>query len=68
MLGDVTISLLGLPDTPLNQKVAEAKAKLIESDITLDRFDVSLAKYKPKSVLSTVTPTVTPNCETAFTG
>ncbi|MEO0535899.1 MAG: DUF3596 domain-containing protein [Cyanobacteria bacterium P01_A01_bin.123] len=51
---------LELTDTPLSRRVAEAKAKLIESDITLDRFDVSLAKYKPKSALSTVTPTVTP--------
>jgi integrase len=36
---------LGLPDTILNRKAAEAKAKLIESDIALERFDHTLAKY-----------------------
>lgn len=44
---------LGLPDTPVNQKVAEAKAKLIEADIAFERFDATLAKYKPQSALST---------------
>jgi len=51
---------LGLPDHKLNRKAAEAKAKLIESDIAYDRFDTTLAKYKPSSALSTFTPTVTP--------
>jgi len=51
---------LGLPDHKLNRKAAEAKAKLIKSDIAYDRFDTTLAKYKPSSALSTVTPTVTP--------
>lgn len=37
---------LGLSDTPINRKVAEAKAKLIESDIALERFDPTLLKYK----------------------
>ncbi len=41
---------LGLPDNKLNRKVAEAKAKLIESDITMERFDSSLAKYRPLSL------------------
>ncbi len=36
---------LGLPDTDVNRKVAEAKAKLIESDIALERFDYTLTKY-----------------------
>ncbi len=39
---------LGLPDTKVNRKAAEAKAKLIESDIAYDRFDPTLAKYKPQ--------------------
>lgn len=39
--------------------MAEAKAKLIESDIAYERFDPTLAKYKPQSALSTVTP-ITP--------
>ena len=51
---------LGLPDTALNRKVAAAKAKLIESDIAFDRFDQSLDKYKPQSVLSTTTAAVIP--------
>lgn len=50
---------LGLSDNKLNRKAAEAKAKLIESDITYERFDHTLAKYKPQSLLSTVTP-ITP--------
>lgn len=37
---------LGLSDTPINRKIAEAKAKLIESDIALERFDLTLSKYK----------------------
>jgi len=51
---------LGLPDNKINQKVAEAKAKLIESDIAYDQFDSTLSKYKPQSALSTVTPAFTP--------
>lgn len=38
---------LGLADTRENRKIALAKAKLIESDIVLERFDASLEKYKP---------------------
>jgi integrase len=49
----------GLSDSKVNRKAAEAKAKLIESDIAYERFDVTLAKYKPQKVLSSVTP-VTP--------
>ncbi len=51
---------LGLPDNKLNRKAAEARAKLIESDIAYDRFDETLAKYKPQSALSAITPTFTP--------
>jgi integrase len=51
---------LGLPDNKINRKAAEAKAKLIESDIAFDRFDPTLVRYKPQSVLSTVTPSSTP--------
>ena len=36
---------LGLPDNRMNRKAAEAKAKLIESDIAFDRFDSTLANY-----------------------
>ena len=50
---------LGLPDNKVNRKAALAKAKLIESDIAYERFDSTLAKYKPQLVLSTITP-VTP--------
>jgi integrase len=40
---------LGLPDTVLNRRVAESKAKLIESDIAMERFDPTLKKYQPQS-------------------
>lgn len=50
---------LGLPDNKVNRKAAQAKASLIESDIAFDRFDPTLAKYKPQLALSTVTP-ITP--------
>jgi integrase len=51
---------LGLPDNKVNRKAAEAKAKLIESDIAFDRFDPTLTRYKPQSALSTITPVFTP--------
>ena len=47
---------MGLPDGKVNRKAAEAKAKLIESDIAFDRFDPTLVKYKPQIALSTITP------------
>ncbi|MEP0898541.1 MULTISPECIES: Arm DNA-binding domain-containing protein [Leptolyngbya] len=50
---------LGLTDTIANRRVAEAKAKLIESDIVYERLDVTLEKYKPQSAMSVATP-VTP--------
>lgn len=37
---------LGFKDTPENRKIAEAKAKAIESDIVYERFDYTLNKYK----------------------
>ncbi|MEO0374614.1 MAG: DUF3596 domain-containing protein [Cyanobacteria bacterium P01_A01_bin.17] len=39
---------MGLPDTTINRRAAEAKAKLIESDIAFDRFDPTFARYKPE--------------------
>ncbi|PSB23163.1 site-specific integrase [filamentous cyanobacterium CCP2] len=50
---------VGLRDTPTNRKIAEAKAKLIESDIIYERFDPTLEKYKPQTALS-VTTTAAP--------
>ena len=52
---------LGLPDTDLNRRTAQAKAKLIESDIALERFDYTLAKYgKPQSPQLTVVEALKP--------
>lgn len=51
---------LGLPDNKVNRKAAEAKLKLIESDIACDRFDPTLAKYKPQLALSAFTSTPIP--------
>lgn len=36
---------MGLPDTPTNRAVAQAKAQKIELDIVMERFDSSLARY-----------------------
>ncbi|MGI0492831.1 tyrosine-type recombinase/integrase [Alkalinema pantanalense CENA528] len=38
---------LGLPNSPLNQQSARAKAAEIERDIALQQFDPSLTKYRP---------------------
>ncbi len=54
---------LGLPDNKVNRKAAEGKAKLIEADIAFDRFDHTLAKYKPQAALSTITPPLTPKLD-----
>ncbi|NJL47288.1 MAG: DUF3596 domain-containing protein [Leptolyngbyaceae cyanobacterium SM2_5_2] len=40
---------LELPDTVINRRIAEAKAKLIEADMAFDRLDPSLDKYRPQS-------------------
>ena len=45
----------GYPDTKEHRKLAEAKARLIQSDIDLDRFDPTLAKYKPQPLPLTAT-------------
>jgi len=45
----------GFLDAPANRKLAEFKAREIEKDILYERFDPTLEKYKPESVLSTVT-------------
>jgi integrase len=39
---------LGLPDTVVNRRLAEAKVMLLESDIKLERFDLTLARYGGK--------------------
>lgn len=55
---------LELPDTDLNRRMAEAKVKLIESNIALERFDYTLEKYsKPKAPTLTVVEAVKPKAE-----
>jgi integrase len=51
---------LGLPDTTVNRKVAEAKAKLIEADIAFERFDYTLAKYGKSGPNLTVVEAIKP--------
>jgi integrase len=51
---------MGLPDTPVNRKAAEAKARQIELDLLSGNFDDTLTKYKPQSVLSALTPDIAP--------
>lgn len=46
-LGQRYFLSMGMDDTPLARKVAEAKASLIEADIISGNFDASLDKYKP---------------------
>ena len=41
---------LGVPDTLLNRKIAEAKAQQIELDIISSNFDATLVKYKPEKL------------------
>jgi integrase len=50
----------GLAVSVSNYKLAELKAAEIEKDILYERFDPTLAKYKPQSALEAVTPTFTP--------
>lgn len=38
---------LGFPDTKANRKLAQAKAKTIESDMAYERFDLTLERYRP---------------------
>lgn len=51
---------LGLPDNRVNRKLAEQRAIQIELDILSGNFDASLAKYKPQSALTAITP-ITPS-------
>lgn len=44
---------LGLPDTPVNREAAEEKARVIEVDIALNKFDISL---KGQSTTTAITP------------
>ncbi len=39
---------LGMPDTKVNQTVAEARARLIEGDLVTSNFDSTLDKYQAK--------------------
>ncbi|MDQ2096806.1 MAG: tyrosine-type recombinase/integrase [Tychonema bourrellyi B0820] len=39
---------IGLPDSRINRKAAEIKARMIELDIASNNFDPSLTKYKPQ--------------------
>ncbi len=41
---------LGLPDTPINRDAAQARIKLIESDIAFDRFDYTLERYRVQAL------------------
>jgi len=54
-----------LDDSPENRKLAEAKAKQIEADIACERFDPTLAKYRPQTHLTLVKPIEEP--QTALT-
>ncbi len=48
-----------LADTDINRRVVDAKAKLIESDIALERFDYILAKYsKPRKLPGHANPSL----------
>ncbi|BAZ00005.1 phage integrase family protein [Tolypothrix tenuis PCC 7101] len=51
---------IGLPDTIVNRKVAEAKARQIELDMLSGNFDATLAKYKPPAAVKAVKPAITP--------
>ena len=52
--GKQTYLSLGVDDTKLNRKIAEAKIRQIELDIQSGNFDPTLAKYKPQTHLATV--------------
>jgi len=54
---------LGLPDTDINRKFAESKARVIEDDILKERFDYTLEKYTGKAppqltVVQTIRPSL----------
>lgn len=50
---------IGLPDTTVNRKAAEAKARQIELDIVSGNFDSTLGKYKPPAAQSSMTTETT---------
>ncbi|MBE9136193.1 site-specific integrase [Nodosilinea sp. LEGE 07088] len=60
---------LGIPDTQVNWRVAERRARQIEDDMRLqlahggNYFDPSLDKYKPESVLSVSEPDIQPEMQ-----
>ena len=41
---------LGVPDTAINRKAAEQKARQIELDFVSGNFDPTLDKYRPENV------------------
>ena len=47
---------LGLPNTPLDRKLAQETASQIQRDIKYEEFDPSSEKYKIQSELTTVEP------------
>jgi integrase len=53
--GSRYVLALGLTDTPINRRVAEAKAKLIEQDLATNHFDPTLAKYRVEQASSPLT-------------
>lgn len=42
---------VGLPDNPMNRRIAEARATQIYVDLQSGNYDASLKKYKPESLL-----------------
>jgi len=46
---------LGLPDTPVNRKVAQAKAQIIEQDLATHHFDPTLSQYRAQPVSTRLT-------------
>ncbi|KGF73885.1 hypothetical protein DO97_05860 [Neosynechococcus sphagnicola sy1] len=52
-----------MPDTDINRKFAESKARVIEDDILKERFDYTLEKYTGKAppqltVVQTIRPSL----------
>ena len=42
---------LGLPDTDVNRRLAQAKADIIKADILAGQFDASLMRYQPEQLV-----------------
>jgi integrase len=51
---------LGFPDTAVNRKLAEMRAREIELDMVSGNFDPTLTKYKPHVALAIASPDLTP--------